>query len=242
MLAIEKLYSGYQDKNPILKGLDLEINKGETLAVIGQNGAGKSTLAKSILNMVPFVQGNILFEGTLITNHETTRIINLGIGIFLQGGVVFPNLTVAENIVFASSNMRRNDKEIAQGRAAAYLQYFQGTLPQKIRTKASFLSKGEQHQLALIMVLIKQPRLLILDEPSAGLSPANIRVLYDHLREIKQKEGLTLLLVEQNVQKAIEFADRVNLLQNGNIVSSFNTRDPDCFKSVERAFFGDQAI
>ncbi|MFZ4520237.1 MAG: ABC transporter ATP-binding protein [Bacteroidales bacterium] len=214
MLKINKLAASYTKNNPILKGINLEVNEGEAVAVLGKNGCGKSTLAKAIFNLIPFIEGEITFSGLDITRFSTHNISKQGIGFFFQGGRVFPNLTVEENLIFAMQN-KRNEKAKRIKEIVEYFELLKSN--HRMNLKASYLSGGEKHQLALAMVLMPRPRFLILDELSAGLSPMNIKTIYEVLQQVKKDENLGLLLIEQNVSVAIENSDRVVLMQSGVI-------------------------
>ncbi|TSA27421.1 MAG: ATP-binding cassette domain-containing protein, partial [Ignavibacteriales bacterium] len=215
MLSLNNIKAGYTKENMILKGIDLTVSENEVLAVVGQNGSGKSTLAKSILNLVPYLKGEIVFNKINLTNKNTSEISKLGIGFFMQGGRTFLNLTVEENLIFASGEMNKKDYTERLYTVKTYFELFDNG---RMNLHASYLSGGEQHQLALAMVLMQKPKFLILDEPSAGLSPANVKSLYNALYKIKENEVKSILIIEQNVNAAIEFSNRVVLLQEGKIV------------------------
>ncbi len=217
MLLLENVISGYRKNSPILKGINLQVEENEAVAIIGQNGAGKSTLAKSIMNLVPYVSGEILFNGHSIVGKNTQQIVNLGVGFFFQGGRVFPHLTVEENLIIAGVGLNKNEFKSRRAEIEQYFDLLKNENNNRLKLKASYLSGGEQHQLALAMVLMKKPKLLILDEPSAGLSPGNVKKLYGILEKIKKEESISILLIEQNVNLAISFSDELFLLRNGFI-------------------------
>ena len=214
MLLLENITAGYSKNNPILKGIDLNVAQNEVVAIVGQNGAGKSTLAKAIMNILPFVNGNIYFNGELLNGKTTQQIVHKGLNFFMQGGKVFPHLTVEENLDFAGMDFSK--KELQQ-RKAEIKEYFDLFKNGRYSLQASYLSGGEQHQLALAMVMMKKPEFLILDEPSAGLSPGNVKRLYEILNKIRNDKNISILLIEQNVQFANEFCDVLKLLQQGFI-------------------------
>jgi len=213
MLEIRNLYAGYQRANLILKGINLIVDTGKVLGDLGRNGSGKSTLAKAICGILPYITGDILFNGISLTKRSSYEISSLGIGHFYQGGRIFPNLSVKENIVFAARTLDR--KEIDQ-RICDLSEWFE--ILQKsdrLKLKASYLSGGEKHQLALAMVLMLKPSFLLLDEPSAGLSPTNQSILYNQLEKIRSSTVLTIMIIEQNIQLALKFSDDIITLQNG---------------------------
>ena len=220
MLKLENLSGGYRKDIPILKGINLEIGKNETVAIVGQNGAGKSTLAKAILNMIPFKSGNVYFKGQDISGKNTQDIINSGLNYFMQGGRIFPHLTVEENLNFAGMSLSKKELLKQKKGVKSYFDLFKDSQNGRASFKSSFLSGGEQHQLALAMVMMKNPEFLILDEPSAGLSPGNVKKLYESLSKIKEDRKISILLIEQNVQFAYKFSDRVILLKQGQIDKS----------------------
>lgn len=220
MLKLENLSGGYKKDIPVLKGISLEIEKNETVAIVGQNGAGKSTLAKAILNMIPFKAGKIYFKSHCITEKNTQDIINSGLNYFMQGGRIFPHLAVEENLNFAGMALSKKELFKQKEEVKSYFDLFKDNQKGRASLKASFLSGGEQHQLALAMVMMKDPEFLILDEPSAGLSPGNVKKLYDYLSNIKNNKKISILLIEQNVQFAYNFSNRVTLLKRGQIEKS----------------------
>ncbi len=235
MLELKNISSGYTKENMILKGINLKVGDNEIVAIVGQNGSGKSTLAKSIMNIVPYIDGEIIFNGENITKKETALISESGIGFFMQGGRIFPNLTVEENIIFASSDLNKKDYTERLNSIKAYFELFNNG---RMNLQASYLSGGEQHQLALAMVLMNKPKFLIFDEPSAGLSPANVKSLYNALYKIKENEVKSILIIEQNVNAAIEFSNRVVLLQEGTIAKEELSKDLNSSEKIDEFFFG----
>ena len=237
MLILESLYAGYEEKAPILKGIDLHLLKGEAVAILGKNGAGKSTLAKAILNIVPYVSGHITFEGKSLNGLDTYEISRKHIGMFIQGGRIFPNLTVHENLNFAS---QCNGAVLNKSNIYDHIEKFclSGVFDEsRLRLKASYLGGGEQHLLALLMILLQEPSLLILDEPSAGLSPANIVQMYDFLTLIRNSKNITFLIIEQNVSFAVKFSDRAVLLQEGKIAKEEKCENLESADILDKFFF-----
>jgi len=220
MLKIEKLYGGYTKESSILKAINLQVNENETVAIVGQNGAGKSTLAKAIINQIPFISGNVYFKRENIRKKSTESIINSGLNYFMQGGKIFPHLTVEENLNFAGISLSKKELHSQKEEVKSYFDLFKYSQNGRSSLEASYLSGGEQHQLALAMVMMKNPDFLILDEPSAGLSPGNVKKLYQSLSKIKKQRKISILLIEQNVRFAYKFSDRVTLLKQGKIEKS----------------------
>ena len=220
-LDIKNLSAGY-GKREVLNDLNLTIKKGEIAAVVGQNGAGKSTLLKAVMGFLPPRRGNILFGGKDVTMDNVKKKVDNGIYYFMQGGRIFPSMTVQENLYLAGHNIT---DESVEKRASDMLPLF---FPEKVDTgkndafmvkNASHLSGGEKHKLALMMVLMNIPRLLLLDEPSAGLSPQNANKIYEILADFVSRFKMTVLLIEQNVKLAVENSDRIYLLKGGKIAN-----------------------
>ncbi|MDR3666073.1 MAG: ATP-binding cassette domain-containing protein [Ignavibacteriaceae bacterium] len=233
MLELRNIYAGYVTNNHILKGLNLIIKENEVIGIIGQNGSGKSTLAKTIMNLVPHITGEIIFDGKPIFGKCPNEIAVNGIGFFIQGGRVFPNLTVEENLVFASRGLKKDE---ANKRIEELESIFELLKTRRKKITASYLSGGEQHQLALAMILINKPRMLVLDEPSAGLSPINVKSFFKTLDSFREKSHTTVLLIEQNISIAFENSDKIKLLENG-VFSMEENASNDFEKRIINHFF-----
>jgi ABC-type branched-subunit amino acid transport system ATPase component len=218
VLEIHNVRGGYIPELDILQGIDLVLNEGDVVGVLGLNGSGKSTLGKAIMNMIPRREGEIRFCGKLITSLTTHELAIQGIAIMQQGGQVFNTMSVWENLQLAFGDVQ--DKE--------YIVQLQEIVPLLTRPKkelqhtmADKLSGGQRHQLALAMTLARHPKLAILDEPSAGLSPKSVEEMYKILQQVRERLGVTILLIEQNIAKAIDFCDRSILLTQGTIEYEF---------------------
>lgn len=208
----------------------MTIQEGEAVGIIGLNGSGKSTLGKAIMNMIPIRRGEILFNGEPIMNLPTHELVNKGISIMQQGGQVFQNLSVWENLVIAfGSSMNDSYDQLQQ--IIPMLQKTKDELKHKMADK---LSGGQKHQLALAMTLATWPKLVILDEPSAGLSPKAVVELYEMLKAIREKMNVTVILIEQNVSKAVSFCSRSFLLRQGIIIHEFESNS---LGSIEKELF-----
>jgi len=218
MLQIKNLYAGYTKEKPILKGIDLTVEQGQVIGILGRNGSGKSTLAKAICGLVPFIEGEILLNGKSIMGLSTNSITLEGLGFFLQGGRIFPNLTVSENLAFAGREPGKTRMEQRINEMSDWFELLQKK--ERLKLKASYLSGGEKHQLAMAMVLIRKPIFLILDEPSAGLSPGNQAAMYKALGLVRSAEQLTMMVIEQNVELAKEFTDNISKLINGTFTDN----------------------
>ena len=211
ILKISGLWGGYKEGVDILRGIDMTIQEGEAVGIIGLNGSGKSTLGKAIMNMIPIRRGEILFNGESIMNLPTHELVHKGVSIMQQGGQVFQNLSVWENLEIAfGSNMNDSFDQLQQ--IIPMLQKSKNELKHKMADK---LSGGQKHQLALAMALATKPRLVILDEPSAGLAPRAVEEMYHILSGVKEIMGVTIILIEQNIAKAVDFCDRTVILRQG---------------------------
>jgi ABC-type branched-subunit amino acid transport system ATPase component len=217
ILKINNLWGGYQEGVDILRGISMEVRQGEAVGIIGLNGSGKSTFGKAIMNMIPIRKGEILFEGENITTLSTSELSHRGISIMQQGGKVFRNLSVWDNLQLAG-----------QGRftqLAELIPLLQRPKKDLQHLMADKLSGGQKHQLSLAMTLATNPRLVILDEPSAGLSPIAVEEMYQMLSATKDKLDITIILIEQNIAKAVYYCDKTCLLQQGMIKSVSNQRE-----------------
>lgn len=231
ILKISGLTGGYVSGIKILRGIDLSVREGESVGIIGLNGSGKSTLGRAIMNMLPWREGQILFEGKSVLDRSTSDLACSGIAIMQQGGQVFRELTVYENLKIAFGHTK--DK--------AFMEDLKAMIPllaspeKELKGKmADKLSGGQRHQLALAMALAQRPRLLILDEPSAGLSPKSVEKMYEILSEVRKQANVSIILIEQNINKAIQFCDRSLLIEQGAIAHEFVSKD---IAEVERVMF-----
>jgi branched-chain amino acid transport system ATP-binding protein len=208
VLKVEDIHTYYSDSY-ILQGLSLEVRPGEVVAVLGRNGVGKTTLVRSIIGLTPPRRGRILFKDADITQLPAYRIARLGIGLVPQGRRVFPSLSVREHLEVAA----RGDGGWSLERV---LNLFPN-LRQRLRQLAGKLSGGEQQMLAVGRALVTNPVLLLMDEPSEGLSPLMVRELARVIEALKQA-GTAVLLIEQHLRFAIKHADRVYVISKGRVV------------------------
>ena len=210
LLKVDEIYAGY-GKLEILHGVNLEVNSGELVCIIGPNGAGKSTAFKTIVGLVHPASGRIVFDGADITRLEPYQMVSQGLAYVPQGRIVFPQMTVLENLEMgAYVESQRDHLEQALERVYGLFPI----LAERRRQKAGTLSGGEQQMLAISRSLMTSPKLILLDEPSLGLSPKLVALIFDKLRETQQA-GYTLLVVEQNAAKALSVADRAYVLEFG---------------------------
>ena len=208
-LAVDALVAGYEPDLPIVREASLEVGAGEIVALLGPNGAGKSTLVKAVAGLVPVTAGTIRFDGRDITRTSAHRLIGEGLAFVPQTENVFTKLTVGENLALAGHRLGRRLRE----RLAAVFALFPDLARQR-GLAAGRLSGGQRQMLACARALIVEPRLLMLDEPSAGLAPVMVSQLFAKLREVRAV-GVTILIVEQNVRAALALADRGYFLIDG---------------------------
>jgi len=208
-LEIVDLQAGYEPGLLIVRGASLQIQKGEIFAILGPNGAGKSSLVKAVAGLVPIASGRNILDGRDITKTPAHQMVFNGLAFVPQTENVFVNLSVAENLELAASVMKANRRERVDPVYAMFPDlHRQRGLP------AGQLSGGQRQMLAVARALIARPSLLILDEPSAGLSPKLVDQVFSKLREVRDS-GVTVLLVEQNVKAALALADRAAVLVEG---------------------------
>ena len=208
-LGIEGLEAGYEPGLPIVRGASLVVQPGEIVAILGPNGAGKSTLVKAVAGLVRISQGRITLHGQDITRVPAHRMVFEGLAFVPQTENVFVNLSVSENLELAAALVKADRRERLP---PVYVMF--PDLARQRHLPAGQLSGGQRQMLALARALITRPRVLILDEPSAGLSPKLVAQVFDKLREVRAG-GVTVLLVEQNVQAALALADRAAVLVEG---------------------------
>jgi len=231
MLKITGLDAGY-GKIKILHKVGIEINDGEIVSIIGPNGAGKSTLLKSIFGLVGHRKGKIIFKGKDLSKTSTSNIVRKGICYVPQGRSVFPSLTVKENLEMGAitrlSGVKKRLNEIFDKFPL---------LKQRKNQKAGLLSGGEQQMLALGRALMLNPRLLLLDEPSLGLSPMIKQQIFEKILEIN-KEGISVLIVEQNARMSLNMSDRAYVLETGRNKLEGKGKDLLKDKRVQKLYLG----
>jgi|TARA_B100001094_G_scaffold208679_1_gene202620 branched-chain amino acid transport system ATP-binding protein len=209
VLECNGIAAGYVKGLNILQGIDLVVSKGEVVSIIGPNGAGKSTLLKAIMGLINISAGRFYIEGIEKTNLPTHKIVNEGVGYVPQVANVFPSLTIEENLDMGAWSLTQNRKE-------SIVRIFEDfpLLADRKKEKAGNLSGGQRQILALARALVTSPEILLLDEPSAGLSPMAIDDVFKTIKEIN-KNGVSILLVEQNAKRALKFSDRGYVLDQG---------------------------
>jgi branched-chain amino acid transport system ATP-binding protein len=234
MLSVANLDLFYGDARA-LDNVSLDVTVGEVVAIVGANGAGKTSLIRTIFGMHRPSRGHITFEGHAIAGEPSHRICNLGIGQVAEGRQVFPTMTVAENLEMGAAVPR------ARAGAAAALDRVLTLFPrlkERRRQRAGTLSGGEQQMLAIARCLMGQPRLMMLDEPSLGLAPVVVDDVFAVIRDLNRREGLTIVLVEQNVVQSLALAHRAYVLENGRIVISGSGEALLADDRVRRAYIG----
>jgi branched-chain amino acid transport system ATP-binding protein len=218
----------------ILKGVDYSVRKGEIVALLGSNGAGKTTTMKTILGIVSPRNGEVYFEGNRIDGTQTRRIIRLGIAPVPEGRRVFPKLTVLDNLKMGA--WTRKDKEVHQDMDRVYSLF--PRLNERKNQLAGTLSGGEQQMLAIGRALMARPRLMIMDEPSMGLSPILTERVFDTVVEIN-KQGTTIFMVEQNAYMALQIASRGYVLQTGSVVLEDTAANLLASDTVRKVYLGE---
>lgn len=211
-LALHGLHAGY-GKTAVLNGVDLSLTKGEFVSLLGPNGAGKSTMLRTVFGLTSVLAGTVRFKGADITGAKPGVILRSGISYVPQGRCNFPLMTIVENLDLAT--FHRKDDAVAADVEAVYERF--PLLKEHRRRMASHLSGGQQQVLELAMAFLRRPELLLVDEPSMGLAPQAIALVFEELRRLRA-DGLTILLVEQNTAKAMEVSDRIVVLRLGKVV------------------------
>ena len=209
VLECNGIAAGYVKGLNILQGVDLVVKEKEIVSIIGPNGAGKSTLLKAIMGLIDISGGRFYINGIEKTNLATHKIVEEGIGYVPQVANVFPSLTIEENLEIGSWSLNKNQKE-----SLKHIYEKFSLLSDRKKDKAGNLSGGQRQILALARALITKPNLLLLDEPSAGLSPVAINEVFSIINDIN-KSGVSILLVEQNAKRALSFSDRGYVLDQG---------------------------
>ena len=225
LLKITDLWGGYKEGVDILQGINMTVQEGEAVGIIGLNGSGKSTLGKAIMNMIPIRRGEIEFMGQSITSLSTHELANKGLSIMQQGGRVFPTLSVWENLEMAFSSENKESYDMIR-EIIPLLQSSKRELQHKMADK---LSGGQKPPLALAMTRATQPTRVILDEPSAGLAPRAVEEMYEMLKKLRELLNITIILIEQNIARAVQYCDKSFILKNGkqDIINSKAIEDVD---------------
>jgi len=227
---IKVRYSGL----PVLQGVSLQVSQGETVSVLGSNGAGKSTLLRAIMGTQHAYEGHIRFEGREIQKLDTEKIIRLGIIYVPEEKMLFGPLSVEENLNLGAYILS-DTRQVRQNLEFVYTLF--PKLKERQSQPASTLSGGEQQMVAIGRGLMSRPRILMLDEPSLGLAPLLVDEVFDTIRKLKE-EGMSILLVEQNVREALDLAERGYVLQTGRIVGQGSGQELLASDMFREAFLG----
>ena len=218
-----------------IKGISFEVNEGEVIALIGANGAGKTTTLQTITGLVSPKKGQILFEGQDITRVPAHKIVSMGMAHVPEGRRVFAQLSVLDNLKLGAFT-RKDKEEIEETLIRVYKR--SPRLEERKNQIAGTLSGGEQQMLAMGRALMSHPKIILMDEPSMGLSPIFVNEIFDIIQEVSQS-GTTVLLVEQNAKKALSIADRGYVLETGRIVLEGDAKDLLNNDQVKKAYLGE---
>ncbi len=218
-----------------IKGISFDVNEGEVIALIGANGAGKTTTLHTITGLLPAKAGSIVFEGKDITKVPGYKIVSMGMAHVPEGRRVFAQLSVLQNLRMGAYT-RKDKKEIEDTLKLVYQRF--PRLEERQNQMAGTLSGGEQQMLAMGRALMSHPKIILMDEPSMGLSPIFVNEIFDIIKEVSEG-GTTVLLVEQNAKKALSIADRAYVLETGNIVLEGKAADLLNDDSIKKAYLGE---
>ncbi|MBA3039057.1 MAG: ABC transporter ATP-binding protein [Alphaproteobacteria bacterium] len=235
MLKIEGLTAGYSPSVPVLHDVSLSVGAGQFISVVGPNGAGKTTLFKAISGIIPLKSGRVRFDGQDISNLEASRRPHLGIAHVPEGRQVFPSMTVLENLELGAAT-EAGKRDWATNLERIYTWF--PVLAERSGQYAGTLSGGQQQMLAIGRGLASSPKLIMLDEPSMGLAPSIADFVFEKLIEIRRELGLAILLVEQRVAEALQFADRGYVLETGSIVMEGDGETLKADDRVRQAYLG----
>ena len=234
MLKIEDLYVSYGMINAI-KGVSFEVNEGEVVSLIGANGAGKTTILHTITGLLKPKSGSVMFEGKELTTTPAHEIVKLGMAYVPEGRRVFADLSVYDNLMLGAYT-RKDKNEIAKTLEMVYERF--PRLEERKKQTAGTLSGGEQQMLAMGRALMSKPRIILMDEPSMGLSPLFVNEVFDIIKKISAS-GTTVLLVEQNAKKALSISDRAYVLETGKIALTGKASDLINDDKIKKAYLGE---
>ena len=235
LLTISAIESGY-GKIRVLHGVGLTVAAGEVVALLGPNGAGKSTLLRALSGLLPVTAGEVRFDGRDITNITPREAARAGLVHVIEGHRVFTQMSVADNLLLAGYDLARAERAARVEEALAFFP----EIAEKRHERGGALSGGQQQMLTVAQGLVRRPRLLMLDEPSAGLSPVLVDRVLNVIEQLR-RQGTAVLLVEQLLEKALAAADRVYALVQGVIALEAVTGEPDLAHRLERAYFGHES-
>ena len=234
MLEIKNL-EVYYGVIQAIKGISFEVNQGEVIALIGANGAGKTTTLHAITGLIPAKAGEIIFEGKNVAKIPGHKIVSMGMAHVPEGRRVFAELSVYQNLRMGAYT-RKDKNEISRNLEMVYKRF--PRLEERKNQMAGTLSGGEQQMLAMGRALMSQPKIILMDEPSMGLSPIFVNEIFDIIKEVSAA-GTTVLLVEQNAKKALSIADRAYVLETGKITLQGDAKELMNDESVKKAYLGE---
>ncbi len=234
MLEIKNL-EVYYGMIQAIKGISFEVNEGEVIALIGANGAGKTTTLHAVTGLIPAKAGEIIFDGKNVAKIPGHKIVSMGMAHVPEGRRVFAELSVYQNLKMGAYT-RKDKDEIAGNLEMGYKRF--PRLKERKNQMAGTLSGGEQQMLAMGRALMSQPKIILMDEPSMGLSPIFVNEIFDIIREVSAA-GTTVLLVEQNAKKALSIADRAYVLETGRITLQGDAKELMNDESVKKAYLGE---
>jgi len=229
MLKVEDIHTYYGDSY-ILQGISLEVAEGQVIGILGRNGMGKTTLMRSLIGFTPPRRGAISYQGVSLTKKRPYEIARLGIGIVCQGRQIFPSLNVSENLTVGFKPKR-------DGWTLEKIYELFPPLRIRMHLSGSLLSGGEQQMLAIGRSLMTNPSLLLMDEPTEGLSPIYVRAVGQVIRILQQK-GMSILLVEQNLRFALRYTDVIHILSQGRIVQCLSPQELEGNEAVKHKYLG----
>jgi len=235
LLSVEKLESGH-GKIQVLHGVDLHIAAGEVVCLLGPNGAGKSTLLCALSGLLPVTAGSVTFNGKLFKQTTPRQAATAGLIHVIEGHRVFTQISVNDNLLLAGYDLPRGERAARVDEALSYFP----EIAEKRHERGGALSGGQQQMLAVAQGLVRRPRLLMLDEPSAGLSPVLVDRVLNVIAQLRT-QGTAVLLVEQLMEKALAASDRVYALVQGRIVLEAPTSEPNLPQRIEKAYFGHES-
>ncbi len=236
LLVLENVHTYYGNVHA-LKGINLTIEEGEIVTLIGANGAGKTTTLKTISGLIKPREGRIIFDGQELNKVPAHKIVYMGISHAPEGRKVFPTLTVEENLLLGAYCLGNDRKTIEANKERVFALF--PRLAERRKQLAGTLSGGEQQMLAIGRALMSRPRLLLLDEPSLGLAPMLVKAIFETIKEIN-RQGVTILLVEQNARAALKLAQRAYVLETGRIVLSGPSHELLQDERVRKAYLGER--
>ena len=218
----------------LLHSISMEVNDGEIVSLIGANGAGKTTTLHAVTGLVPIKSGSVIYDGHDLRKTDPSRIVTMGLAHVPEGRQVFTRMTVAENLAMGAY-FRKDKKAIAEDLERVYARFLR--LKERAKQLAGTLSGGEQQMLAMGRAIMSAPKLIVMDEPSMGLSPVLVQEVFSIIQTMHEL-GITILLVEQNAKMALAIADRAYVLENGRITMSGGARDLLHDDKVRKAYLG----